>query len=248
METVVFCHGMPGSIADAELLQRVNPNVKIITLNLLDVDPAQIDIGLQKSFDVALRQAESPQVNLVGFSIGAMAAIKLAALRPDCVSRLTLISPAAPLTLGEFLPKMAGKPVFNLANRSPTLLRFLTRLQGLIARVSPNTMINMLFANCGTMEQELLKDPLFRNILSQALYASLVQKPKSYQSYVCAYVSDWSGVLPDVSCPVVLWHGTKDTWSPPEMSEKLKKAFGGKAIVNWVDDAEHYSALTRTVL
>lgn len=248
METVIFCHGMPGSTEDANLLRRTNPNAKIVPLKLLDVDPAQIDTGLQSSLDIFLEQSGQARVHLVGFSIGAMAAIKLAALRPEKVSRLTLISPAAPLSLGEFLPEMAGKPVFDLALKSPVLLKFLTGLQGWIVRISPNTMINMLFAKCGTKEKDLLKDPLFRGVLTQGLSDSLIKKPSSYLSYVCAYVSDWSGILQDVTCPVFLWHGTKDTWSPPEMSEKLEKAFGTKATLNLVEDAEHYSTLTRVVL
>ena len=248
MEAVIFCHGMPGSTADVDLLRRNNPDAKIIPLRLLDVDPAQIDTGLQSSLDTLLEQSGGERVHLVGFSIGAMAAIKRAALRPDKVSRLTLISPAAPLSLGEFLPNMAGKPVFDLALKSPALLKIVTGLQGWIVRISPNLLINMLFSKCGTMEKDLLTDPSFRGVLTQGLSDSLVKKPSSYLSYVCAYVSDWSGILQDVKCPVVLWHGTKDTWSPPEMSEKLENAFGNAATLNVVDDAEHYSTLTRVAL
>lgn len=248
METIIFCHGMPGSTADVDLLRRTNPDAKIIPLRLLEVDPAQIDTGLRSSLDTLLEQSGGERVHLVGFSIGAMAAIKLAALRPDKVSRLTLISPAAPLSLGEFLPNMAGKPIFNLALKSPALLKIVTGLQGWITRISPNLLINMLFSKCGTIEKDLLKDPFFRGVLTQGLSDSLVKKPSSYLSYVCAYVSDWSGILQDVKSPVVLWHGTKDTWSPLEMSEKLENAFGNAATLNVVEDAEHYSTLTRVAL
>lgn len=248
MKTVVFCHGMPGSKADADLLRTANPDIKIIALDLLELDPAQMDTELQNSLEAALKQTNCEQVHVVGFSIGAMAAIKLAALCPSLVSRLTLISPAAPLSLGEFLPNMAGKPVFDLAMKYPRLLVFLTRFQGLIARVSPNTLINMLFAKCGPMEKALLKDPLFRNVMAKALSVSLVQRPVTYISYVKAYVTDWSYILPSVECPVDLWHGTNDTWSPPEMSAKLEGAFGKRATLNLIKDAEHYSMLLRVLL
>lgn len=248
MTTVVFCHGMPGSEADADLLRQANPGTKIIALRLLENKSAQMTSDLEALLDEAVVQSKEKHVHLVGFSIGAMVAIKLAAMRPDMVSQLTLISPAAPLSLGDFLPKMAGKPVFDLALKHPKLLRLLTRLQGLVARVSPKTLIKMLFANCGIVEKELLNDPSFREVMIQGLSASLVRRPENYISYVSAYVTDWSDTLHEVRCHVTLWHGTKDTWSPPEMSKELQDAFGQKATIHLVEDGEHYSTLARAKL
>ena len=248
MTTVVFCHGMPGSEADANLLRQANPGTKVIALGLLEIKSAQVTPDLEALLDEALRHSNEKHVHLVGFSIGAMVAIRLAAMRPDIVSQLTLISPAAPLSMGDFLPKMAGKPVFDLALKHPKWLRLLTRLQGLVVRVSPKALIKMLFANCGTVEKELLNDPSFREVMIQGLSASLVRRPENYISYISAYVADWSDILREVMCHVTLWHGTKDTWSPPEMSKKLQGAFGQKATIHLVEDAEHYSTLTRAKL
>lgn len=105
---------MPGSEADAELLRQTNPDAKIIALPLLDAVSENLDLDIQNAFDAALDQAGESQVHLVGFSIGTMVAIKLAAMRPENVSQLSLISAAAPLSLGNFLPKMAGKTCVRL--------------------------------------------------------------------------------------------------------------------------------------
>ena len=248
MACVIFCHGMPGGPADADLLRGANSDAVIDALNLLDCDAANLDHGLKSALDAVLANAPDAQVTLVGFSIGAMAAIRLAAMRPENVSRLVLISPAAPLSLGDFLPDMAGRPVFELARKAPVLLHILTGFQGLIVRISPKILINMLFAKCGPSEKELLKDAAFRDALAQGLVGSLARKPKGYLAFVSAYVADWSDVLPDVKCPVVLWHGTKDTWSPPAMSEALVDAFSEPAALNLVEDGEHYSTLAQAVL
>lgn len=106
----------------------------------------------------------------------------------------------------------------------------------------------MLFANSGPREKKLLTDPSFTEILIQGLSASLVRQPASYIAYVSAYATDWSDTLNRVKSPVTLWHGTKDTWSPPEMAEELERVFGQKTTVNLVEDAEHYSTLKAALL
>lgn len=244
MKNVFFCHGMPGSQKDADLLAAANPDAHIVAIDLLSA-PAG---GVGDVFLSALDGHDKADVTVVGFSIGAMAAIQIAALHPNIVSKLILVSPAAPLSLGDFLPKMAGKPVFELAIKRPMVLRALTKAQGVIARLSPNTMINMLFGKCGPAEKALLLDPMFRPIITQGLRASFLHQQSNYLSYVTAYVEDWSGALDMVQCPVDLWHGSKDTWSPSEMSDALKDRLGDKATLNMVQDAEHYSTLTKAIL
>lgn len=248
METIVFCHGMPGSPADAELLRRANPKADIIPLRLLDLDPEAVDTGLGAAFDAAVNLEDHNNIHLVGFSIGAMAAIKIAVARQVSVARLTLASPAAPLSLGNFLPDMAGKQVFLLAMRHPRMLDFLTGFQRLMTRISPAHTMNLLFSNCGPVEKELLNEPDFRGAMAKALSHSFIERPDTYLAFLRAYVADWSNVLSEVCCPVELWHGTGDTWSPYEMSAALKNAFGEKATLHSVQSAEHYSTLARVVL
>lgn len=248
MKKVLFCHGVPGSQMDAELLRAANPNVEVIVIDLLSFPPETLDLALANALGAKSIAADQGGISLVGFSIGAMAAIKIAAAHPQLVSRLTLISPAAPLSLGDFLPDMAGKPVFEMATRRPMMLRALTALQGLLTRCSPNTMINLLFGKCGPAERALLKDPVFRNAMVTALTESFACRRGNYLAHINAYVSDWSDTLDNVRCPIDLWHGTKDTWSPPQMSAALAEAFGEKATVKLVQDAEHYSTMAKVTL
>ena len=248
MKKVLFCHGMPGSQIDADLLRAANPNVEIIAIDLLSFPPESVDLAFANALGAKSIAADQDGIPLVGFSIGAMAAIKIAAAHPQSVSRLTLISPAGPLSLGDFLPEMAGKPVFEMAIRRPMMLRALTAFQGLLTRCSPNTMINLLFGKCGPAEKSLLKGPVFRNGMVTALTESFANRPSNYLAYINAYVSDWSDTLDMVQCPVDLWHGTNDTWSPPQMSAALAEAFGDKATVKLVQDAEHYSAMAQVTL
>jgi len=246
MSIILFCHGVPGSPADADLLRTENPNARIVPLDLFSLGPDFNADDIRSA--LAAEGVPNGPAHAVGFSIGTMAAIRATAICPELVSRLTLISPAAPLQLGRFLPDMAGKPVFEMALRRPLFLGVLARAQGLMARLAPSTLINLLFARCGASEKALLADPAFQTIIKKGLRNSLVRHPDAYQAYVTAYVQDWSDLIARVDCPVDLWHGTKDTWSPPAMSDALVAALGARARLTCVPDAEHYSTLAHVLL
>ena len=246
--TYVFCHGMPGTIDDAQLLRAANPTASIVALDLLKVSPAASEEGLLSEFDRITADASGKTVHLIGFSIGAMVAIKLAARRPNRVSGLTLVSAAAPLSLGDFLPDTAGRVVFELARNRPWALSLLTRVQGILVRTAPNRLVKGLFAKCGPRERELLRSEHFRDIVIMGMKASFVDHPQSYLTFVKEYVHDWQGDIPDVICPVHLWHGTRDTWAPPSMAQALEKAFAAPVTMTWIEQGEHYSTLNDVVL
>ncbi|WP_352232135.1 alpha/beta hydrolase [Marivivens sp. LCG002] len=244
----MFCHGKPGSKADATLLLNVNPDADIVAVDLLANTPEDVDVAFSNALHSKVIASHNRGVVLVGFSIGGMAAIKIAATRPGFVSRLVLISPAARLSMGNFLQGMAGKPVFELAMSHPKLFRLLTVFQGLMTRWSPERTAGAFFRNCGAAERALFEDPAFQASLNQALEECFLRRPDAYLAFINAYVTDWSETIDLVQCPVELWHGTNDTWSPPEMSYPLAKRFGEKATLRMVEHAKHYSTMSQVIL
>ena len=236
-----FCHGVPGGPDDAALLEAGDRLV--IAPNLFDFatgDPVQ---NLLTVFDTACAEEGSDGMHVVGFSIGAMAALRLAAARPQMVAKVTVISPAAPLQLGSFLPEMAGAPVFKLAMRHLTALRMLTAVQGLLARKAPGILINQLFAKCGVQEQALMSDPQFLAALRAAMRNSFAEHRAGYLKYLSAYVADWTEDLARVQAPVEIWHGDADTWAPMAMSEAIREMIPSSCALNIVAGGEHYSTL-----
>lgn len=248
MKTVLFCHGVPGSPADGTLLSAANPDVEVIAVDLLGFGPGSVGLALSQALDRAAPAKDQDGIAVAGFSIGAMAAIRLAADYPDLVSRLILVSPAAPLSLGDFLPDMAGRPVFGLATDHPARLHALTVFQGAMTRWFPDAVIALLFRTCGPAERALLKEPGFRAALVAGLDASFRRNRANYLAYLRAYVADWTHRLALVRCPVDIWHGTQDTWSPPQMSTALAESFGNSATLKLVEGAGHYSTLTHVTL
>ncbi len=241
MPVVVFCHGIPGSPSDADLLRTANPNTEIVTLDLLGIGP--------DGLDAAIKDIDPDQdIHLVGFSIGAMVAVKTAATNPLRVSRLTLVSPAAPLSLGDFLPEMAGRLVFQFAINGPRRLAALTWAQGIIARLSPRFLIKMLFLESGPVEKSLSQNPQFQNILREGFLNSFARRPKTYRAFLSAYVSDWGSLISSVKCPVDIWHGTHDTWSPPAMADAMHRTFKTEVTRHRVPQAGHYSTMKHVTL
>lgn len=223
--TPIYLHGLPGSAAEQAL-----PGWKIETL----------DRDAQSFAQLALRLPDGP-LHLVGFSLGAPCALRLAALAPKKVARLTLISAAAPLELGDFLPHMAGASVFRMA-RSHAQLSALTTVQSTLARVSPALLVKLLTRDADPADRALFSDASTRGVETQAITEGLNTHRSVYLRELAAYVQPWAGHLPYIRCRVDLHHGTEDRWAPFSMSEALAEHLSN-ATLHRHDGLGHYSTL-----
>lgn len=177
-------------------------------------------------------------LHLIGFSLGAALALRLApALAP---ARLTLISPAGPLELGNFLPEMAGAPVFRAARR-PVLFRLMTALQSLAFTHAPARSLETLFATAPPADCALLTVDNQR-LLLQAIRTSLGSGRAAYLAEITRYVQPWAACLARVPCAVTLWQGEMDSWTPPAMARTLHAALP-KAELRLLPGLGHYSTL-----
>jgi pimeloyl-ACP methyl ester carboxylesterase len=57
------------------------------------------------------------------------------------------------------------------------------------------------------------------------------------------YVRDWSAILPLISPPVELWHGSLDNWAPPAMADALAAGLPNITALHKLEGRSHYSAL-----
>ena len=78
--------------------------------------------------DIAARFDGS--LRLVGFSMGTFIALNLAQRLGDRISRIDLVSSAAPLSTGDYLPAMAGAAVFRMARTQQKLFSAVSRERG----------------------------------------------------------------------------------------------------------------------
>ena len=231
---VIYFHGLPGSPDELKLLEQTDLNVPEVL--------APLDFG---SFD--RRYEPRTPATVIGFSLGAFSALKLATLRPNSVAKLILISPAGPLEMGPFLNQMAGAPVFKAAKANSVAFAFLTAAQALIAHISPRFLLNQMFANSCEADQALLNNPEAVNYLTRGLRHSLWGAAPLYRRTVSEYVQPWEAELSKVQCPCQVFHGELDDWVPIEMARALFDRLPMGSHFRKEEGMGHYSTLIKVL-
>lgn len=237
MPAAIYFHGLPGSSAE---LAGFGPQIAARAAGFHVAARAGDFARLAQG--IAARIPDEP-LHLVGFSLGAAAALRVAPLLGDRVERIDLVSPAAPLQLGDFLVGMAGAPVFRAAQAGALLFAALTLVQAQAARLAPGKMAAALMAKAKGADRELAADPRFIAALAQSLRHSLLDERPAYIAEIRAYVGDWRADLAKVHQPVRIWQGTEDDWTPPAMAEALAAALPFRPAVTMLPGLAHFSTL-----
>jgi pimeloyl-ACP methyl ester carboxylesterase len=183
------------------------------------------------------------QYTIIGFSLGCMTAIEIVGRYSKNIDQLILISPAAPLELGDFLNDMDGRFVFKAAKTSSTLFWLLTFGQNLLAQFAPNFLINKMFGESCMAELELLKNSKFISAFQNGLRQSMGRERRDYRKTIQRYTQPWASEITKVTCPIQIWHGRADTWAPHAMSEALERSFQAPCELISCEGLGHYATL-----
>lgn len=243
---VVYFHGAPGAASEADVLR---PYAEKNGLTVICLDRFSIDSSItgdqyfQALADEIVHLAKGKQVDIVAFSIGACVALQVSALMSGQVRSLHLISAAAPLEGGNFLPYMAGRQVFMLAKRLPLVFKMLSYWQGVLAVLFPKLLFGMLFSSAVAGDKKLTADDDFRKSMGQVFRECFGGNVAGYLRDVQAYVTPWHTVLQRVTVMTRLSHGDQDNWSPIAMSDYLQQHILNAAKVRLMPGLSHYSTL-----
>ena len=238
----LYFHGLPGSAAE---LASFGADIAAQARHFHVVDRSAAPGEGYVSQLAARITATFPDgpLRLVGFSLGAAAALQVAPHLGARVERIDLVSPAAPLQLGDFLDDMAGAPVFRAALAGRVPFAALTLMQAQVARIAPKKMAAALMAKARGADRALAADPRFIAGLAQSLRQSLLSQRAAYSAEIRAYVADWSAALAKVHQPVTIWQGSEDDWTPPAMAEALAAHLPSAPAVHILPGCSHFSTL-----
>ncbi|MFA6219695.1 MAG: alpha/beta hydrolase [Erythrobacter sp.] len=236
----IYFHGLPGSVAELGLFGPLPGGKAWHFPDRAAAARAPDPFGAMA--DGLVARFPDARFDLAGFSLGGAAALRVAARLGERVQSVVGIAAAAPLQLGDFLPGMAGAPVFRAA-MVPWRFALLARVHGAMARVAPGAMRSMLFAAARGEDRTLAADPQFCARIENILRQSLADDPRAYRREVPLYVADWSEDLDRVRCPVTLWQGEADDWVPPAMADALAARLPGGAQIRRLPGLSHYSTL-----
>lgn len=184
-------------------------------------------------------------VHLIGFSLGALSVLKLCSRLKTPISGVDLISAAAPLELGDFLPKMAGAPVFRAAISGGWRWSALTKVQQFMATRAPDLFMRGLFASAAGGDKTLRNNPDFCRVTKQAYGTCMGDFLTGYRREIDCYVAPWADDLSEINAR--LWHGELDNWVPLEMAQNLASVLGKKARLVSMAGLSHYSTLEAVI-
>lgn len=246
-EARVYLHGAPGAPAEASLFAPVDPDIFVPDRFCLSPGcDARVAFD-NLACEIEARFAGRP-IHLIGFSMGGYVALELAHRLKERVARIDLVSSAAPLEAGDFLPHMAGKALFTLALDKPRRFAMMVALQRLLAKFVPNVLFNLVFNGAVGADRMLRDDPAFKASIIKMLQSCFAKGAAGYAREIEACVQPWAHILPDIAPPVTLWHGSADNWAPVTMAKYLESALPNVERLEIVEGASHYSTLRHAMM
>lgn len=241
---LIYFHGSPGSRKELDLIQGTawRAYVEIFIPEPTEVPPSTATAFEHIASEIKAKYPHT-KVHLVGFSLGSFVALQIAHLLGNKVESIDLISASAPLEFGNFLPNMAGRPVFELAKKSQISLKCLIKVQAILAKHFPAQLHKMLFSTATGADKALSEDTEFQAIITGILRDSFNENPKPYLQNILAYVRPWGEIVKDIHAPTTLWHGSEDNWAPYEMAEALQNTLPNAEKIEKLLGHSHYSSL-----
>jgi len=249
-KTVIYFHGAPGSPVEASVFDEY---AKKHGLHIICYDRFSIDSSLQnKAYykylaDLIIDKVNGGQVDIIGFSIGCHTAIETSLYLGGTVRQLHLISGAAPLDSANFLESMAGKMVFSIAMKQPTVFSLLTHWQAFLAKVAPKILFKMIFASAKGEDKSLSKTTDFKDYITPILQHCFSSNAKGYIREIKQYVVPWKKSIKECGANTYIWHGTSDNWSPVGMAKYLDENIPTSSSLELIKGLSHYTCFYAAV-
>jgi len=214
---VLFLHGTPGSRRLGRLFDAParRDGVRILAIDRPGYGrsspwPVRDLSTIGAVVAPVLDDAGASRVGVVGFSGGGPHALALAAVRPDSVTSVDVVSGATPPSLPPSTPPMQ-RLLGRLASATPCALRGLFRGQAWLAdRLPPVIVVSQYTTADG---RATLPDDVTA-LVARDFVEAFARTCRGAVTELDLLASPWSLSLDAVDPPVRLWHGARDTNVP----------------------------------
>ncbi|MGG8405826.1 alpha/beta fold hydrolase [Streptomyces sp. 12297] len=183
---------------------------------------------------------------VVGRSGGAPHALACAALLPDRVTRCATLVGLAPRD-ADGLDWYDGMTTFNVREHSTAAAADPEEIAASLIprsdsiRQDPGRLLDELRRELTENDRIIVSDAGLRLMLERNYREGLRQSAYGWIDDVTAFARPWGFDLADITCPVLLWHGEKDVFSPVGHSRWLARQIPG-ATANFEPAAAHFAA------
>jgi pimeloyl-ACP methyl ester carboxylesterase len=188
-----------------------------------------------------------PSFAVVGRSGGGPHALACAARLPDRVTRAAVLVGMAPADADglNWYQGMNRENVIEYSAADPADPSEVTerlRVRADATRVNPQTLLAEIEEQMSEADKRIVQDISIRRLLTSSYGEAVRTGPYGWIDDVLAFRNDWGFSLEDIHCPVLLWHGEDDTFSPVEHTRWMKSKIGSAEVVIR-PDAAHFGAV-----
>lgn len=163
---------------------------------------------------------------ILGVSGGTPTAVAAAALLPEQVTRLVVVSGVAPMHDPEALLGMhwVNRGLLKVGQRFSGVGRLTIGAIATLWRTVPWAAQIWFSSVLPKADRDIVHRPEVGVVLARNIQESLRPGVRGVMTEFGLLLSDWRGLPPKVSVPTSIWHGDEDTYVPMSMAEILHKS------------------------
>jgi len=247
-EPVLLFHGLPGSRMSWGLLPDCPfpPGVRAIAPDRpgyggSDPDPGRSHLSWADDVASLANLLELRRFSVLGVSGGCPGALACAALMPEQLKVVGVVSGAAPTNAPGVMAGLSGvnRFFFKLAWYAPWLSTLNIRLVAAMIRRDPQRYINTMKKKLHSVDKEILDRPEVERMLIDDFTEALTQGPAGMVDDMNAnHGKSWGFALDAIKCHVSFWYGGLDRSVSPAMGRYLAAAVSDSELIE-VPNAGH---------
>jgi pimeloyl-ACP methyl ester carboxylesterase len=182
---------------------------------------------------------------VVGRSGGGPHALACAALLGERVTRTAILVGMAPADAGD-LDWFDGMNDDNVraytAADSASLITEMLTARADATRLDPETLLTQIELQMTEPDRRVVRDISMRRLLAETYAEAVRTGPYGWIDDVLALRATWGFSLESIRCPVLLWHGADDTFSPVSHARWLAERID-HAQIHVEKNAAHFTAV-----